>query len=118
MQEAEKYSAKDEANKHKIRAGNGLESYCFTMRNTLSKEKRKDKFEGGDKEKIKAVQEALDWLDKNQLAEKDEFETEGAGCHFEPHAGVPSCRWWWHAARWYARWWHGQRSGRQQPPNC
>merc|ERR1712118_641764 len=29
----------------------------------------------GDKEKIeKAVQEALDWLDKNQLAEKDEFE--------------------------------------------
>merc|ERR1711879_1077438 len=35
----------------------------------------KDKFEAGDKEKIEAaVQEALDWLDKNQLAEKDEFE--------------------------------------------
>ena len=35
----------------------------------------REKFEGGDKEKIeKAVQEALDWLDKNQLAEKDEFE--------------------------------------------
>merc|ERR1711908_221016 len=33
------------------------------------------KFEDGDKEKIeKAVQDALDWLDKNQLAEKDEFE--------------------------------------------
>ena len=39
------------------------------------KEKLKDKFEAGDKEKIEAaVQEALDWLDKNQLAEKDEFE--------------------------------------------
>ena len=38
-------------------------------------EKLKDKFEGDDKDKIeKAVQEALDWLDKNQLAEKDEFE--------------------------------------------
>merc|ERR1719166_152383 len=38
-------------------------------------EKFKDKFEGGDKEKIeKAVQDTLDWLDKNQLAEKDEFE--------------------------------------------
>merc|ERR1712160_163413 len=55
--------------------GNGLENYCFTMRNTLSEEKLQDKFEGDDKEKIeKAVQETLDWLDKNQLAEKDEFE--------------------------------------------
>ena len=35
----------------------------------------KDKFEDGDKEKIEnVVQETLDWLDKNQLAEKDEFE--------------------------------------------
>merc|ERR1712071_567677 len=46
-----------------------------TMRNTLQEEKLKDKFEDGDKENIeKAVQEALDWLDKNQLAEKDEFQ--------------------------------------------
>merc|ERR1712144_113123 len=56
-------------------AENGLENYCFTMRNTLQEEKLKDKFEAGDKEKIeKAVQDSLDWLDKNQLAEKDEFE--------------------------------------------
>merc|ERR1712045_496092 len=55
--------------------GNGLENYCFTMRNTLQEEKLKEKFETGDKEKIEAaVQETLDWLDKNQLAEKDEFE--------------------------------------------
>merc|ERR1711939_289388 len=59
----------------KIEAKNGLENYCFTMRNTLGEEKLKDKFEGDDKDKIeKAVQEALDWLDKNQLAEADEFE--------------------------------------------
>merc|ERR1712177_80987 len=65
----------DEANKSKIEAKNGLENYCFTMRNTLQEEKLKDKFEGDDKDKIeKAVQDALDWLDKNQLAEKDEFE--------------------------------------------
>merc|ERR1712083_1266671 len=75
VQEAEKYRAEDEANKQKIEAKNGLENYCFTMRNTLSEEKLKDKFEGDDKDKIeKAVQETLDWLDKNQLAEKDEFE--------------------------------------------
>merc|ERR1712242_681932 len=49
VQEAEKFRAEDESNKAKI--------------------------EGGDKDKIeKAVQDTLDWLDKNQLAEKDEFE--------------------------------------------
>ena len=39
------------------------------MRNTLNEELLKDKLEGGDKEKIEAaVQEALDWLEENQLA--------------------------------------------------
>merc|ERR1719420_1581357 len=75
VQEAEKYAAEDASTKEKVEAKNGLENYCFTMRNTLQEEKLKDKFEAGDKDKIeKAVQEALDWLDKNQLAEKDEFE--------------------------------------------
>merc|ERR1712209_111464 len=63
VQEAEKYRDEDEANKSKIEAKNGLENYCFTMRNTLTEEKLKDKFESGDKEKIeRAVQDALDWL--------------------------------------------------------
>merc|ERR1711979_45203 len=75
VQEAEKFKAEDEANRGKVEAKNGLENYCFTMRNTLQEEKLKEKLEGGDKDKIeKAVQDALDWLDKNQLAEKDEFE--------------------------------------------
>merc|ERR1712083_946708 len=75
VQEAEKYRAEDEANKSKVEAKNGLENYCFTMRNTLQEEKLKDKFEAGDKDKIEAaVKEALDWLDKNQMAEKDELE--------------------------------------------
>merc|ERR1712023_82833 len=75
VNEAEKYRAEDEQNRAKVEAKNGLENYCFTMRNTLQEEKLKDKFEGDDKEKIeKAVQDTLDWLDKNQLAEKDEFE--------------------------------------------
>jgi len=75
VQEAEKYAAEDEKAKTTIEAKNGLENYCFTMRNTLQEEKLQDKFEEGDKDKIeKAVQEALDWLDKNQMAEKDEFE--------------------------------------------
>merc|ERR1712018_12351 len=76
VQEAEKYAAEDEVNKQKIEAKNGLENYCFTMRNTLQEEKLKEKFEAEDKSKIEsAVQDTLDWLDKNQLAEKDEFES-------------------------------------------
>merc|ERR1719329_1569265 len=75
VSEAEQYRAEDEANKGKVEAKNGLENYCFTMRNTLQEEKLKDKFEGGDQEAIeKAVADTLDWLDKNQLAEKDKFE--------------------------------------------
>eukprot|EP00971_Amphidinium_carterae_P288373 5724975-Amphidinium_carterae.1 len=90
VQEAEKYSAEDEANETKIEAKNSLENYCFTMRNALAEEEElQDKFEAGDKDKIeKAVQETLDWLDQNQLAEKDEFDffkkTEGVGASCEP----------------------------------
>merc|ERR1719482_2251477 len=58
VQEAEKFREEDEQNKEKIEAKNGLENYCFTMRNTLQEEKLVDKFEGDDKDKIeKAVQE-------------------------------------------------------------
>merc|ERR1712176_528352 len=39
VQEAEKYRAEDEQNKAKIEAKNGLENYCFQMRNTLSDDK-------------------------------------------------------------------------------
>merc|ERR1711964_394137 len=75
VSEAEKYKAEDEANKQKIEAKNGLENYCYSMRNSLSEEKLKEKFEGDDKETIeKAVQETLDWLDRNQTAEKDKFD--------------------------------------------
>merc|ERR1712125_189548 len=75
VEEAEKYRAEDDANKQKVEAKNGLENYCFTMRNSLQEEKLKDQFEPGDKDKIEAaVKDTLDWLDKNQLAEKDEFE--------------------------------------------
>lgn len=73
--EAEKFKAEDEHHRQKIEARNGLENFCFTMKNTLNDEKLKDKFEASDRKKVEeAVQETLEWLDKNQLAEKDEFE--------------------------------------------
>merc|ERR1712224_230947 len=58
----------------RIEAKNDLRLYCIAMRSILSSEKLKDKLEVGDVEKIEfAVRDTLDWLDKNQLAERDEF---------------------------------------------
>jgi len=75
VDEAEKYKHEDEANKVKIEAKNGLENYCFNLRNSMDDPNLKDKFEGDDKDNIEAaVKDALDWLDKNQLAEKEEFD--------------------------------------------
>merc|ERR1712054_110101 len=75
VQEAEKYAAEDEQNKKKIEAKNGLENYCYSIKNTLQEEKLQDKFDAGDKEKIEtSVQDCLDWLERNQMAETEEFE--------------------------------------------
>merc|ERR1712093_211296 len=75
VSEAEKNAAEDEQNKKKIEAKNGLENYCYSMKNTLQEEKLQDKFEAGDKDKIeKSVQDTLDWLERNQMAETEEFE--------------------------------------------
>jgi len=76
VQEAEKFRDEDEQNKQKIEAKNGLENYCYSMKNTLSEEKLKDKFTEDDKKLIEEkINEALSWLEGNQTAEKDEFDS-------------------------------------------
>jgi len=75
VQEAEKYKAEDEAHKKKVDAKNGLENYAYNMKNTMGDDKIKDKIEADDKKKIEdAIEETINWLDNNQLAEIDEFE--------------------------------------------
>lgn len=75
VQESEKYKAEDEAHKEKIEAKNGLENYAYSMRNSIRDEKLGGKLDASDKEAIeKAIDEAIEWLDSNQLAEKEEFE--------------------------------------------
>ncbi|CAE8583980.1 unnamed protein product [Polarella glacialis] len=49
--EAEKVRGEDENKKGKVESRNGLENYCFSVRNTVNEEKLKDKFEAVDKEK-------------------------------------------------------------------
>ena len=52
-----------------------LQNYCLMLHKTLQVEKLQNIFEEGDKDTIKeAIHMCLSWLDKNQLAEKYEFE--------------------------------------------
>ena len=75
VEAAEKFKAEDEANKARIEARNSLENYCYNLRNSMQEEQLKDKFTDSDKETLEAkIKETLDWIDKNQLAEKDEYE--------------------------------------------
>jgi len=75
VQEAEKYKAEDEAHKDKIEAKNGLENYAYSMRNTINDEKVAGALSADDKKTIEeAVNTAVEWIEANQLAEKEEFE--------------------------------------------
>ncbi|XVF20074.1 hypothetical protein REPUB_Repub11eG0167000 [Reevesia pubescens] len=75
VQEAEKYKSEDEEHKKKIEAKNALENYAYNMRNTIKDEKISSKLPAADKKKIEdEIEQAIQWLDGNQLAEADEFE--------------------------------------------
>jgi len=74
VNDAEKFKADDEKQKERISAKNGLESYCFNMKTTLDDEKVKDKISEDDmKTIIDKCDEAIKWLDANQLGEVEEF---------------------------------------------
>ncbi|XP_061347554.1 heat shock 70 kDa protein isoform X2 [Gastrolobium bilobum] len=61
--------------KKKVEAKNSLENYAYNMRNTIKDEKIGGKLSPDEKEKIeKAVEDAIQWLEGNQLAEVEEFE--------------------------------------------
>jgi L1 cell adhesion molecule like protein len=74
LAEAEKYKEEDEAEAARISAKNGLESYAYSLRNTLTE--AGDKMDAGDKETLKkAIDECVEWLDNNTTATKDEFDS-------------------------------------------
>ncbi|RXI08963.1 hypothetical protein DVH24_023107 [Malus domestica] len=75
VQEAEKYKSEDEEHKKKVEAKNALENYAYNMRNTIKDDKIASKLDAADKKKIEdTIDQAIQWLDGNQLAEADEFE--------------------------------------------
>lgn len=75
LAEAEKYKDEDEAEANRVSAKNGLESYAYSLRNTLSDPKVDEKLEGDDKEKLNTeINAVVTWLDENQTATREEYE--------------------------------------------
>ena len=79
--DAEKYAKEDEEFKKKVEAKNGLENYCYSMKSTLDDDKVKEKISEEDAAKAKkAIEDALSWLEGNQMAEAEEFESKQKEC--------------------------------------
>lgn len=75
LAEAEKYKAEDEAEASRIQAKNGLESYAYSLKNTISEGKLN--INDSDKEKVQSkIDETISWLDNNQTATKEEYESQ------------------------------------------
>jgi len=76
VSEAEKHKAEDENTRATVEARNGLEGYVYNMRNTIDDEKFKSVISEDDKTAIQnVVQETVSWLEANQEASKEEYES-------------------------------------------
>ncbi|XP_051899726.1 heat shock cognate 71 kDa protein-like [Pristis pectinata] len=76
MQDAEKYKNEDEMQRKKVVAKNSLESYAFNMKGSMEDEKVAGKISEEDKKVIDLCNQTISWLERNQMAEKEEFEHE------------------------------------------
>ncbi|KAK5998026.1 HSP70 [Cladobotryum mycophilum] len=75
LSDAEKYKEEDEAEGRRVSAKNGLESYAYSLRNTLADGKVDEKIDAADKEKLKAeIDKVVAWLDDSQQATREEYE--------------------------------------------
>nr|AQL57188.1 heat shock protein 70C2 [Thysanoessa inermis] len=74
VQEAEKYAEQDGLARERVEANNELEALCFRIESALSVDVASSKLTNEEKGGINMqIEETLKWLDKNQLAEKEEF---------------------------------------------
>jgi len=76
VNDAEKFKEEDAKVAERVAAKNSLESYAYQLRNTIQDEKIASLLDAADKDKLnKAIDEAIEWLDHNQEATKEEFES-------------------------------------------
>jgi L1 cell adhesion molecule like protein len=76
VNDAEKYKEEDAKVAERVAAKNGLESYAYQLRNTIQDEKIASLLDSADKDKLnKAIDDTIEWLDHNQEASKEEYES-------------------------------------------
>nr|Q06248.1 RecName: Full=Heat shock 70 kDa protein IV; Short=HSP70 IV [Paracentrotus lividus]CAA43653.1 heat shock protein protein [Paracentrotus lividus] len=74
INDAERFKAEDDAQRERINAKNQLEGYAFNLKSAVDDAAAQSKLSPGDKETVtKAVNDVLQWLDSNSLADKEEF---------------------------------------------
>ena len=72
--DAEKFKNEDDVQKERITAKNNLEAYIFNMKASLDQPEVKSRLSEAEvSEARSALDSGLAWLDRNQLAEKEEF---------------------------------------------
>lgn len=75
VKEAEAAADEDKIARQRVEARNQLENYAYQIRNTLNDEEKSKNLDSDDKETLeKAVKDAIDWIEENQTAEKDDFD--------------------------------------------
>lgn len=76
VREAEEYEEEDKLVREKVEARNGLESLAYNLRNQINdEEKLGSKLSEDDKQTIdEAVKDAIEWLDENPSADKEDYE--------------------------------------------
>ncbi|XP_077367105.1 heat shock 70 kDa protein 1-like [Festucalex cinctus] len=78
--DAQKYKAEDDLQRDKIAAKNDLESYAFNVKSSVQDEKLAAKLSEEDKKTLMdKCEQTLNWLESNQLADKDEFQHKQKG---------------------------------------
>jgi heat shock protein 5 len=77
VKEAEEFAEEDKKVKDRIDGRNALEGYLYNVKNSIEDEEKGvgGKISSEDKDTVsEAVKEALEWLDDNQEAEKEDYE--------------------------------------------
>jgi heat shock protein 1/8 len=73
LADAERYKEEDDKQRERVGSKNALESYVFNVKQAV--EEAGNKLSSDDKKKaIKECEACIKWLDRNQTAEKEEFE--------------------------------------------
>jgi heat shock 70kDa protein 1/2/6/8 len=76
VSEAEKYKKEDEEVAERIKARNDLESFAYNLRNSVNDDNFKGKIPAAEQKKLnEAIEDAIKYLDANQEATKEEYES-------------------------------------------